>query len=43
MNDRTIWDIMTGTQVTTSLMLIAISLVVIAVKLTERKSPKTKN
>jgi hypothetical protein len=40
MNTRDIWDIMTGAQVSTALVLIAISLVVIAFKLTEKKRSK---
>ena len=37
MNGKDIYDIMTGAQVSTALVLIAISLVVIAVKLVEKR------
>jgi hypothetical protein len=37
-----IYDIMTSAQVATALMLIAVSLVVIAFKLTEKKSSRSK-
>lgn len=42
MNPVSIWDIMTGAQVSTALVLIAAALVYIAVKLSENKrSPRS--
>ncbi len=39
MNEPNIWQIMTGAQVSTALVLIAASLVYIAIKLSEKKRP----